>query len=169
MKRNARGLYTAGILALALTIALPGCNAAGSRSADMTTLRALHEDSLRAHREGDWQWFGRGVGDDFVLGSRGEIVRPTREETLQQFRDYLGRTVFSAYDDSSDPIVHVSEDGTMGWVLAHVYVAGIRDKGEATESNIDMTWTWVSIFEKRNGQWLRVANVSNSHDGPPEQ
>ena len=56
----------------------------------------------------------------------------------------------------------------MGWVLAHVYIAGIRDKGEASERNIDMTWTWVSIFEKRNGQWLRVANGPNSHDGPPE-
>ena len=168
MKRNARGLKAAGFLALTLTIALPGCKTTGSRAADIATLRALHEDSLRAHREGDWRFFGKGIGDDLVLGSRGEIVIPDRGETLERFRDYLGRTDFSAYHDASEPIVHVSEDGTMGWVLAHIYIAGIQDKGEPSESKYDTTWTWVSIFEKRNGKWLRVANVSNSHDGPPE-
>ena len=158
-----------GFLALTFLPVLSGCASLNSRQTDIATLRTLHEDSLRAHRDGDWEWFGQGVGDDLVHGNRGEISYPDRAETLERFRDYLGRTDFSTYDNASEPIIHISEDGTMGWVLAHIYIAGVQDEGLDTEHHLDSTWTWISIFEKRYGQWLRVANVSNSHEGPPKQ
>lgn len=151
---------------IALALLFTGCSAT-TREADVRALRRLHDESLRAHREGDWRWFGEGVADDYVAGSRGELVRPTRVDTLERFRDYLQRTEFTAYHDVAEPVVHVSEDGTMGWVLAQVHVEGVQDAGSASEETIDSTWTWVSIFEKRQGQWLRVANVSNCHEGPP--
>lgn len=154
---------------LSLVFLLGGCTNSPRRSADRAALLQLHQDSLRAHREGDWRWFGRGTTDDVVMGSRGEIIRPNPEDTLARFRDYLGRTRFEEYRDASAPIVRVSDDGTMGWVLAHVYVKGVQDEGEETETRLDTTWTWISTFDKRDGRWLRAAMVSNMHEGPPRE
>ncbi len=154
---------------LALGLCLFGCSTTTDRESDRTILRSLHEDSLRAHREGDWEWFGRGVADDFIAGSRGELVRPSREETLAKFREYLGNTEFSRYHDVVEPIVRISEDGSLGWVLAQVYVAGVQDSSEDDPRRFDTTWTWVSLFQKQDDEWLRVGNVSNMHEGPPAE
>jgi hypothetical protein len=95
------------------------------------------------------------------------MTYPGCEETLERFRAYLGNTTFTRYEDASEPIIHVSADATMGWVLVQVHITGVDSEGQANEAEFDATWSWVSIFEKRKGEWLRAANVSNRHDGPP--
>ena len=64
-----------------------------------------------------------------------------QQETLAMFLHYFGRTPFSTYDDVAEPMIHISDDGTLGTVLVQVHVVGVADEGKDTEERIDSTWT----------------------------
>jgi hypothetical protein len=57
--------------------------------------------------------------------------------------------------------VKVSNDGTLGWVISQVYVRGEQDTGGGEMARIEFESSWIELYEKRNGRWLRVGNVSN--------
>ena len=128
---------------------------------DPKTLLAHHAASLQAHRENNPEWFIRDRATEYILVSRGEILRPTSEQTLAQFKDYLGRTRFTEYRDLVPPVVRISEDGTMGWIAVQVKVAGVQTQPDGTEEKIDAVWAWVSMYEKHEGRWINTGNASN--------
>lgn len=159
-------------VAAALLVPVALLLSAATGTTDLSDARAellqLHKDSLAAHIDGNWKWFGEHMGDDYVLAFDGEIQRPTREDTLAMFRHYFDSTTFTRYDDVTDPIIHVSDDGTLGTVLVQVHVVSVMDEGKTTEVRTDATWTWVNTWQRIEGRWVLQTNVSNMHDGPPQ-
>lgn len=141
-------------LALAACAVLPG-DIAGDRAA----LLALHEEAMEAHRKGDVELLLRGDAEDFVLASRGEISRPTLEQRRQFLGPYLRGVRFSEYVDTVAPVVHVSPDGRAGWVVAQVRARGAQIAGAGR--SVQFESAWIELYEKRDGRWLRVGNVSN--------
>jgi len=151
-------------LLLATLALLPSCGSFHATPAkptgDREQLLALHEKALRAHREQNVAALLEDDADDFVLGNRGEIQRPSLAEREQMLGPYLRRTHFSSYVDTTDPIVTVAKDGSIGWVIARVAARGTQETSTGI-SNIEFTWVWIELYEKRNGRWLRTGNVSN--------
>jgi hypothetical protein len=155
------------ILLLPALILLIAASTSGDHSNARAELLALHKASLQAHFDGNWRWFGENIGDDYVLGYDGEIHRATREATNEMFQEYFSVTSFDAYDDVTEPLIHVSEDGTLGTVLVRVHVSSITNRGEESESRAESTWVWINTWAKVDGRWLLQSNVSNMHEGPP--
>ena len=123
-------------------------------------LQRLHANVLLAHLRSDTDMLLEGSSDDYVIANRGEISRPTLEERKQQFEQYLGATTFTEYQDVVPPIVGVSDNGNLGWVIAQVEASGTqRVAGEARP--IEFTSAWIELYEKRDGTWFQVGNVSN--------
>ena len=149
---------TLGLLGLLLLRAAPP---EPDREADRGALLAHHEASLQAHRENNPEWFIRDRADEYIMVSRGEILRPTSEQTLARFKDYLGRTRFTEYRDLVPPVVRISDDGTMGWIAVQVKIAGVQTQPDGTEEKIDAVWAWVSMYEKHEGRWINTGNASN--------
>jgi hypothetical protein len=58
----------------------------------------------------------------------------------------------------TEPIVSVSADGTLGWVVVQVRARGVQ--GDAKEP-LAFVSAWIELYEKRKGRWVRVGNVSN--------
>lgn len=56
------------------------------------------------------------------------------------------------------PVVHVSADGTAGWVIAQIKANGTEVGGTRT---LQFQSAWIELYEKRDGKWRRVGNVSN--------
>lgn len=131
------------------------------READREALLAHHEASLLAHRENNPEWFIQDRAAEYILVNRGEILRPTSEQTLAKFKDYLDRTHFTEYRDLVPSVVRISEDGTMGWIAVQVKVAGVQTQPDGTEEAIDAVWAWVSMYEKHEGRWINTGNASN--------
>jgi hypothetical protein len=122
-------------------------------------LLALHEQAMEAHRKGDVELLLRADAEDFVLGSRGQISRPSLEQRRQFLGPYLRGVRFAEYIDVVAPVVHVSADGTMGWVVAQIKARG-TELGGAGRS-VEFESAWIELYEKRGGAWRRVGNVSN--------
>jgi len=128
---------------------------------DADLLRALHEKVLRAHRQGNAELIVEDEAPDYVQGNRGEIKRPTLQERSARFRDYLGSTRFEVYRDVVEPIVRVSSDGTLGWVIVQVEARGVQTKPGGPSEPLEFVSAWIELYERREGRWYRVGNLSN--------
>jgi hypothetical protein len=128
-------------------------------SGDRTRLLALHEQAMEAHRRSDIELLLQADAEDFVLVNRGEISRPTLEQRRQILGAYLRSVRFAEYIDTVPPIVHVSADGTSGWVIAQVRARGTEVAGAGRTLQVE--WAWIELYEKRGDGWRRVGNVSN--------
>lgn len=134
---------------------------AAAPGGDEAALRALHARVLRAHRESNPDLLLEGAADDFVQANRGEIRRPTLQERRARFADYLGRTTFEVYRDAAEPVVKVSKDGTLGWVIAQVEARGVQTGDDGKKEPLEFVSAWIELYEKRGGRWVSTGNLSN--------
>ena len=128
-------------------------------ASDRARLLALHEEAMEAHRKSDVELLLQADVEDAVVASRGEISHPTLEQRRQMLGSYLQRVRFAEYVDVVAPVVHVSADGTTGWVIAQVRAKGTEVSGAGR--SIQFESAWIELYEKRGGDWRRVGNVSN--------
>ncbi len=135
--------------------------AAGRTPSDTEQLLALHEEVLRAHRASNVDLLLAAEEDDYVVANRGEITRPDRKARREGLGPYLRQTRFSRYVDQVPPIVKVSADGSLGWVIVQVEARGEQTTSTGTVKPLEFVSAWIELYEKRNGRWVRVGNVSN--------
>ena len=146
-------------LFVAITVgygALFGCAAVPVDREDYRTeLLAVHEAFLEAHRQNDWGYF-RDFADNTVYGLRdGAITTQTPDQMGDRFAGYLSAAQFTRYEDLTTPVVFVSDDGTLGWVMAQV-----RIEGSLGEGRLDSTWSWVTLLKRVDGAWKLVGSAS---------
>ncbi len=129
---------------------------------DEEQLLALHQAAIEAHLQNDVEMLLKDDAEGgYVMAGRGVVSWPSKEDFRQRLGPYLAATNFEIYRDEIEPIVKVSEDGTLGWVICQVYVKGEQDQGEGEMARIEFGSAWIELYEKQNGRWLRVGNVSN--------
>ena len=146
------------LAAVVLAGALPSLAAPPT---DAEQLKALHEKVMRAHRQSNVDLLLEDDPPDPVYANRGEITRPSLEERRSRFASYLGRTTFEEYKDLVEPVVTVSNDGTLGWVIVQVQARGMQTKDGGGKEPIAFVSAWIELYQKRGGRWYRVGNVSN--------
>jgi hypothetical protein len=122
---------------------------------------AAHEGLIAAHLENSAERILSVEAEDYVVVSRGEVLYPKRDDRLAQFTSYLKVTEFEEYRDLVTPIVHVSDDGSTGWLITQARIAGIQRDQNGNPIRFESIWAWVELYEKRDGRWLRVGEVSN--------
>jgi hypothetical protein len=128
---------------------------------DAEAILKIHQDLLDAHLSNDAAAVLAAESMDPVVVSRGEVLHPKRADRKQMFDGYLSSIEFERYRDLIDPIVRVSDDGTLGWLICQVEIVG-KHKGISGDSaQLNSVWAWVELYEKRDGQWIRVGEVSN--------
>jgi hypothetical protein len=131
-----------------------------SRAADVVTLKVLHEKVMSAHRASDVEKLLADESEDYVVAGRGAIARPTLADRRARLGAYLSSTKFESYRDLVDPVVQVSEDGTLGWVIVQVEGKGAQNV-DGQRKPLEFVSAWIELYEKRGGRWYRVGNVSN--------
>lgn len=141
--------------------AVEGMRVIATPRSDNQQLLALHEEVMRAHRESDVELLLAAEEDDYVIANRGEITRPDRKSRREGLGPYLARTRFSMYSDKAPPIARVSADGSLGWVIVQVEARGEQTTPGGTVEPVEFVSAWIELYEKRNGRWVRVGNVSN--------
>ena len=122
-------------LTVILLLLVAGCSRVDP-AAERASALAFHEAALEAHRSGDYDWFADTVADSFRVSSDGAITRPTRAEIRARFQQYLESTTFSVYENLEPPVVRVSDDGTMAWILVRVRAEGVRRFGHSSEEDL---------------------------------
>ena len=125
-------------------------------------LLAIHKDARRAHFEHDVDAILAGTSESFTSVRDGEIQVQSRADVRKQFTQYFQGTQFIAWDDLEPPIIHVSPDGKIGWMIVRVRIAYTKTDASGAQSKEDTVMAWMSVYEKHGGKWLHVANASTT-------
>jgi hypothetical protein len=142
-------------------VLISGCQSQRDLAALEAEILQLHQMGIDAHLNKDIDFFCRDISEDYVSVSGGEINKPTVAEIQETFRHYLGTTVFTQYEDLQDPIVGVSQDGSLAWSIVQVKVAGRKISNGDPAGEIDFTCAWITLYERQGDRWQRLADVSS--------
>lgn len=126
-----------------------------------TQLLALHKKVLDAHLASDPEMLLEDEKDSYVVANRGAVTHPTKEERRQRLTPYLQATTFTNYSDEIPPVVQVSPDGKLGWVIVQIHAVGTQKAQDGQTHTLEFVSAWIELYEKLNGQWIRTGNVSN--------
>jgi hypothetical protein len=132
----------------------------GDVATDRAQILALHEKVLESHRRNDVGMLMADAAVDYILVSNGEVIYPSVEERELRFGEYFAMTTFDKYEDSIPPIVRLSADGSMAWLIARVSVEA-RQEVAGEDQPLAFVSAWIELYEKRDGKWIQTGNVSN--------
>lgn len=154
---NRRGLGIAVLLGLAC--AAPARPFADIESAKAELL-ALHQADRRAHFARDVEALLSSAPAEFIYVRDGEIKTQTKDASRQRFTEYFQGAEFTAWDDLEPPIVHVSPDERMGWMIVRVKIAYTKTDAAGKKTSEETVCAWMSAYDKSEGKWVHVANAS---------
>jgi hypothetical protein len=152
----ARSLLT---MALLFSLKLMGQQSDAQKTAEQELL-ALHRADRRAHFNHDIQTLISHTAFPLLDIRDGRINRMTRDYMHERFSEYFRRAEFSSWDDVEPPVVHVSPDGKMAWIIFRVRVVYTETDASGTKSQQDSVAAWMSAYEKENGKWMMTAVTS---------
>lgn len=128
---------------------------------DEQQLLVLHAQVMEAHRDSNPALLLQAEDEAYVIANRGAVTMPDLAARRARFEPYLQNTRFQEYADMIPPIVRVSDDGTLGWVIAQVRARGEQIVDTGVSEPIAFESAWIELYEKRAGAWKRIGNVSN--------
>jgi hypothetical protein len=132
------------------------CAADSDLAHDRESLLALHARERQAHLKGDADLLASGVADQIVSIEYGKVELLSREELRRQFAQRFAQVKYSSWDNVVEPIVSISPDGHMAWIVIQVKARLSDVSGPRAGQPRGFTSSWISTFEKRGGDWQMV-------------
>ena len=164
-----KALRLSGLIVIVMTLALMayGLRASEQSNSDMEEILKLHQALLESHIRSDVDGVLAAESEQLVVVSGGKVEFPTKAERFHQFERYLNSVEFDEYRDLVSPIVRVSDDRTLGWLIAQVKIAGRQTTSDGEQIPVDAIWAWIELYEKHDSRWIRVGEVSNVKPANP--
>lgn len=123
-------------------------------------LLRLHKADREAHFATDVEMLQRHSPEEFISVSGGKIYRTTKADERKQFAEYFKGAKYYEWDDLEDPIIRISKDGSMAWMITRVRVRRTQKTAAGSDKEEKFTYAGIMTYEKRDGKWVRVANAS---------
>jgi len=123
-------------------------------------LLRLHRLDREAHFKTDVDLLLDGSAEEFIAVSNGKISRSQRTGERAGFAEYFKGVKYYEWDDLEAPIVRISKDGSMAWMITRLRSRRTQKDNAGKEKEQRFVYAGIMIYEKQNGKWVRVANVS---------
>jgi hypothetical protein len=123
-------------------------------------LLRLHKADREAHFRTDVELLQRSSPGEFITVSRGKIQRAKKSDERKLFTEYFRGAKYYEWDDLEEPIIRVSKDGSMAWMITRVRVRRTQRDATGVEKEEKFVYAGIMTYEKQGGKWVRVANVS---------
>ncbi|HEV3470520.1 MAG TPA: nuclear transport factor 2 family protein [Pyrinomonadaceae bacterium] len=123
-------------------------------------LLRLHREAREAHFKTDPARLQEGSAEEFVYVRDGRIGRVSRADQVKRYEGYFKGAKYFEWDDVEEPIVSVSQDGSMAWMITRIRVRRTQKDAAGKEQEEKFVYAGIMTYEKRDGKWIRVANVS---------
>ncbi len=121
----------------------------------------LHENVLQAHFEKDAKKFLAAYASQWYDVRNTGVRLRTKEEAFPTIEQYFKRTHFSDISEIVAPIIHISTDASMAWVIGEIRVRASQEVSDEKERDFSFRCTWVSIYEKHDDEWEQVVDASS--------
>lgn len=125
-----------------------------------------HRIIMDGHYFGQTNEMKKQQSETMIMVSEGEIYHIPGNQPDAMIDRIMSNRDYTTYDDLVRPIVQISGDGQLGWVIAQVSAKGIRfDEDGNPKGPLEFVCTWIELYEKVDGQWRMKGNVSNFQPG----
>jgi hypothetical protein len=122
-------------------------------------LLRLHKSDREAHFKTDVDLLLENAPEEFISVSRGKISRSSKEDARKMFTGYFRDAKYYEWDDVEEPIIRISNDASMAWMITRTRIRRVQ-KNASGEKEEKAVYAGIMTYEKRDGRWVRVANVS---------
>ena len=141
-----------------LTIVFSSCQPKVDLEKEKEAIISYLETCEKANIENDWETWATLYAENTVYVLKGEIKKYTNDEIKQLYKErFTNRDfTFTSVDNIIDPIIHISNDGSMAWYIGNVkfnYNSIDSLGNEIAESSIS---SYLYILEKENSKWVEV-------------
>jgi len=148
-----------------LSVAL-AASASAQPSADLEKekpeLLRMHKSDREAHFKTDVDALLANSPEEFISVGRGKINRSNKDDVRKMFTGYFRDAKYYEWDDVEEPIIRISNDASMAWMITRTRVRRVQKKADGSEQEEKFVYAGIMTYEKRDGRWVRVANVSTS-------
>ncbi len=100
--------------------------------------------------------------DTMTIVGDGEVSILVGDQTGTMIEQILASRDYTVYDDLIRPIINISDDGTLAWVIAQIFAKGNK-YGENSNPGLpfEFTCSWIELYGKENNYWKMNGIVSN--------
>jgi len=134
--------------------------AAANLEKEKAELLRLHKAAREAHFKTDVELLLGNSPEEMISVSRGKISRPGKADMRKVFTEYFRGAKYYEWDDVEEPIIRVSKDASMAWMITRIRVRRVQRDSAGAEREERFVYAGIMTYEKRDGRWVRVANVS---------
>jgi uncharacterized protein (TIGR02246 family) len=138
---------------------------APSAQSDVEAIRALIEEGRLAHLREDAGAIADQQADDLDFISRGRIDTRTRQQTRERFAGYFEGVDFVDALWLAEPTVRLLAGGQAAYSLVAMRIVYTSQESADSKSRARYhDFAWSTVWEKRDGRWLRVEMTSTDGD-----
>ncbi len=121
---------------------------------DEQQLLRCHRVIMDGHLFGITDGIKAQQSDTMAMLNAGEIFMVKGKQPEPMIDRIMATRDYTVYDDLIRPKVEVSDDGTLGWVIATIYAKGVRfDEQGKPADPLEFTCSWVELYEKVDDDW----------------
>lgn len=128
----------------------------------MKELSEINDQQRIAHFNRDAKLLVSNFADDFTEIGNGKIRKPSRETSLNRFQNYLNNSTFLEWDDITPPVIKVSDDATLGYVIVHKKVRLLAKDEDGKEREETEVFAWLATYQKIKNVWRLTAIASTN-------
>jgi len=81
------------------------------------------------------------------------------------FTDYFKNAKYYEWGDLEPPIIKISKDASMAWMIVRIKVRRTQKQASGEEKERTFVYAGIMTYEKQNRKWVRIANVSTLNSG----
>jgi len=151
----------------ALLVGLAACAPRPDLAADRAELLRLHEVQRTAHLEKRADLMTASFADSFLNIARGAVTLRSPEENRARLQGYFDRSTFEEWEDVAPPVIRISPDGRMAYVIVQKRVRLIAPDSAGAPQREHTVFAWLEVYEKRGDRWrlMVVASTDRPGDG----
>lgn len=119
-----------------------------------------HKLAREAHFKRDANVLVASMAPETIYVRDGKVETRTRGENLERFKKYFASAEFSEWDDLMPPVIRISPDGKMAWMIVRMKGKYTQTSENGEKSTEEFVCAWMTTYEKQGSKWIHIANVS---------
>ncbi len=131
------------------------------QSEAVNELLRMHHRDRAAHFDRDAAYIFSNFADEYFSVGNGRVTEPGREADQKRMQAYLDASTFLAWDDLAPPIIRLSNDETLVYVLVHKRVRLLSKKETGKQEEGTEVFAWSMTLRKIAGKW-KVTSVTST-------
>jgi hypothetical protein len=122
----------------------------------------LLQQERKAHFTNNVDLFISEFADSMISINKGKVTIAGPVENRKRIEPYFNSVKFIRWDDVAEPIIRISEDGSLAYAVVQKQVILTYPDTLGKPFYDTTNYAWTSIYRKQKGEWKVEANISTT-------